>query len=216
MTTASIRFINSNDEPIDVQVEPIAGLYRLKKGESIEIVSESATNTASFEVNEYGTTRILMMLHSDEYYVVLNGQRVHCWEYLSNVTSSEVDFREQVLKNVGQLPPERIEFPDFSQLEIRSIKKAVLFVYAGWSGPAILSFQILCQELSSCSSGDFPILVIDAVSHDPSKLAEVFGRVSDGWGDAFWIREGQLVADDAGYSKPGQGDRLKSRLAEFV
>lgn len=38
MTTVSITFKNSNDEPIFLQVDPWAGFYLLKKGDKIEIV----------------------------------------------------------------------------------------------------------------------------------------------------------------------------------
>ena len=78
MTTVSIRFLNYNDEPINIQVEPVAGFYVLNKGEEIEIVSESETSGASFNLYEHGSTRYLKICHNDEYFVVLNGKRVHC------------------------------------------------------------------------------------------------------------------------------------------
>jgi hypothetical protein len=85
MTTVSIRFKNSNDQPINIQVDPVAGLYVLKKGEQIEIVSESETTCASFDLYEDGSTRYLSICHSNEYFVVLNGQRIHCSKYLTNM-----------------------------------------------------------------------------------------------------------------------------------
>jgi len=83
MTTLSIRFSNSNDGPIYLQVDPWAGFYLLKKGEEIEIVAESETASPSFSVQEFGTTRILEIWDSAEngYYVVLNGQRIHWTKY---------------------------------------------------------------------------------------------------------------------------------------
>lgn len=81
MTTISIRFSNSNNEPIYLQVDPWAGFYVLKKGEEIEIVAESKKGSPSFTVNENGTTRILTLWDSAElgYYVVVNGKRLD-WE----------------------------------------------------------------------------------------------------------------------------------------
>ncbi len=81
MSTVSIRFSNSNNEPIYLQVDPWAGWYVLTKGEEIEIVAESEKSSPSFTVNENGTTRILTLWDSAElgYYVVINGQRIH-WE----------------------------------------------------------------------------------------------------------------------------------------
>jgi hypothetical protein len=85
VTTVSITFHNFNDEPIYLQVDPWAGIYLLRKDEYIEIVAESETSTPSFSVTEAKNTRILTIGHSDEYYVVVDGQRVHCNQYLSNI-----------------------------------------------------------------------------------------------------------------------------------
>jgi hypothetical protein len=85
MTNVSIRFMNYNDEPINIQVEPVAGFYVLNKGEEIEIVSESETSSASFALDENGSTRYLTIYHNDEYFIVLNGKRVHCSQYLTKL-----------------------------------------------------------------------------------------------------------------------------------
>jgi hypothetical protein len=84
MATTSIRFANYNEEPIYVQVDPWAGLYRLDKDEGIEIVAESETDAPRFSVAEHGTTRILMIDDSQEYFVVRNGNRVHWTDYQHN------------------------------------------------------------------------------------------------------------------------------------
>jgi len=84
MTTVSIEFKNRNDQPIYVQVDPWAGLYLLKKGDEIQIVSESDTSSPTFWVRESDRTRILTILDSTEYYVILNGQRIHMNDYLSD------------------------------------------------------------------------------------------------------------------------------------
>lgn len=86
MTTVSIRFENSNAAPIYVQVDPWAGVYLLEQGQEIEIVAESERNTPEFHIDEYDTTRILTILHSDEYFVVRDGKRVHWTEFQTNVT----------------------------------------------------------------------------------------------------------------------------------
>jgi hypothetical protein len=81
MTTVSITFSNSNDQAIYLQVDPWAGVYLLKKGDRVEIISESDTNSPSFSVQEYNDTRILVVESSSEYYVVRNGKRFHWKEY---------------------------------------------------------------------------------------------------------------------------------------
>jgi hypothetical protein len=84
MTTITIRFVNSNDPPVHIQVDPWAGVYTLAKGMQIEIVAESEATSAEFKVEENGNSRILTILHSSEYFVVRNGKRVHWTEYQSD------------------------------------------------------------------------------------------------------------------------------------
>ena len=79
-TTVSITFENSNEEPIFLQVDPWAGYYLLKKGDKIEIVAESEESSPRFDVDEQGSTiRMLTILDSTEYFVVIGGERIH-WE----------------------------------------------------------------------------------------------------------------------------------------
>jgi len=79
MTTVSITFENCNSEPIFLQVDPWAGFYLLKKGDKIEIIAESDDSSPRFDVDEQGTTRILTIVDSTEYFVVIGGERIH-WE----------------------------------------------------------------------------------------------------------------------------------------
>lgn len=87
MTTRFI-YSNSNEEPIYVQVDPWAGWYVLKKGEqiSLEIVTKDENTCPSFNLDETGNVRILWVLNCDEYYVILNGERIPGNEYLTNLT----------------------------------------------------------------------------------------------------------------------------------
>ena len=84
MTTVSIGFRNTNEGSIYLQVDPWAGVYLLRKGDEIEIVAESETDSPSFHIEEYNDTRILLIANSSEYYVIRDGQRVHWTQYQSN------------------------------------------------------------------------------------------------------------------------------------
>jgi len=86
MTTVSILFHNLKNKPIQFQVDPWAGFYVLREGESIEIVAESETSSPSLSLIEHEDSfTVLEIGHSDEYYVVVDGKRVHCSDYLSNI-----------------------------------------------------------------------------------------------------------------------------------
>ena len=86
MTTITITYRNFSEKPIYLQIDPWAGIYLLKKDESIEIVAMSETTSPSFDFNESKEDfRSLTIGYSDEYYVVVDGQRVHCSQYMSNL-----------------------------------------------------------------------------------------------------------------------------------
>ena len=80
----SLRFSNSNDEPIFVQVDPWAGLYVLHKGDEVELSAECSVENPSFEIDELNTTRIVTFVDCSEYFVTKDGKRVHWTEYPTN------------------------------------------------------------------------------------------------------------------------------------
>lgn len=81
-----IKFANSNESPVFLQVDPWAGVYILRKGDEIEIAAECEANTPSFDINEHNDTRILLLPDCSEYYVINNGVPVHWTEFPSNLT----------------------------------------------------------------------------------------------------------------------------------
>ena len=81
MTTTTIRFLNSNDRPVHIQVDPWAGIYTLPKNREIELVVENEATSSGFQIEEYGDTRILTILNSSEYFIIHNGKRIHWTEY---------------------------------------------------------------------------------------------------------------------------------------
>ncbi len=81
----SITFVNSNDEPIYLQVDPWAGLYIIPCGSEIEIAAECNSSEPSFEINEYGNNRILLLADSIEYFVRKDGRLVHWTQFQTNV-----------------------------------------------------------------------------------------------------------------------------------
>lgn len=89
MSTFFLRFSNSKDDPIFIQVDPWAGLYVLNKGDQIEFSADCSAETPSFEVDEYNTTRIVTLVDCSEYYVVKDGKRIHWTEYPTNCNKSD-------------------------------------------------------------------------------------------------------------------------------
>ena len=78
-----IRFINTNPDPIFIQVEPWAGLYRLEQGHEVKIAADLPSNS-EFEIEEHDDTRFLTLVHAKEYYVEQDGKWVHWTEFPNN------------------------------------------------------------------------------------------------------------------------------------
>ena len=70
MTSVTIRYTNRGVRPVNIQVEPWAGAYRLDPGQTLELLAESHTIAPEFDMDEDGDTRYLTILHSTEYFVV--------------------------------------------------------------------------------------------------------------------------------------------------
>lgn len=69
----------------------------------------------------------------------------------------------------------------------------VLFVHAPWSAPSIVALKALVRRHES-SSGPILVVHVDDVASEP--LLE--GRRFHGWGETFWVENGEVVREDLG------------------
>ncbi|WP_013628055.1 hypothetical protein [Rubinisphaera brasiliensis] len=84
-----IEFTNSKDKPIFVQVDPWACLYKLEKGECIEFVTDDTLDDPRFTVDEYDDANRILTLDCEEFFVVVDGKRVHWQEYQTNLPQQD-------------------------------------------------------------------------------------------------------------------------------
>jgi len=122
-----------------------------------------------------------------------------------------MSIEEQIESNCGSLPYDRIKISQFSQLELTTIAQAVFFVFATWSGAAIVSFGLLCEALAKAPGTKFPVFVINADGFDFDAFKKAFGELPQGKGEAFWIKGGQIVFRDHGYTDETK-DVLQARI----
>jgi hypothetical protein len=111
-----------------------------------------------------------------------------------------MNFEEQIRSNCGSLPYDRVRISQLSDLELVTISQAVLFVFATWSGAAVVSFRLLCEALSRSASAKFPVIVLDADGFDPDAFMTTLGELPQGKGEAFWVERGHVVFRDHGYT----------------
>jgi hypothetical protein len=122
-----------------------------------------------------------------------------------------MNFEQQIKSNCGTLPHDRIRVSQFNQLELAKIAQGVLFIFATWSGASIVSFRLLCEALSGSPEAKFPITVINAEGFDFEAFKKAFGELPQGKGEAFWVKGGQVLFRDHGYTDE-INDLLQARI----
>jgi hypothetical protein len=122
-----------------------------------------------------------------------------------------MNFEEQIKSNSGKLPYGRIKVSRFDEFKLDMMAQYVLFVFATWSGDAVVSFRLLCEALSRSPESKFPIVVINADGFDFEAFKRAFGELPQGKGEAFWIKGGQIVFRDNGYTADAK-DLLQARI----
>jgi hypothetical protein len=122
-----------------------------------------------------------------------------------------MNFEEQIKSNCGSLPYDRIKISKFSELDLATITQAVLFIFATWSGTAVVSFRLLCEALAKSPTAKFPVVVLDADGFDLDAFKKALGELPQGKGEAFWIKHGQVVFRDQGYATD-TSEMLRTRI----
>lgn len=100
---------------------------------------------------------------------------------------------EHIKSNCGRLPYGRIRMSRFDRLELAGISRGVLFVLAAWSGHSVQSFRLFCDALAEAPDATLPIFVVDADDFNFDAFASAFGELPQGKGEAYWIRNGQVL-----------------------
>ena len=111
-----------------------------------------------------------------------------------------MNFEEQIKSNCGSLPYDRVRVFQLNQLELATIAQAVFFVFATWSGASVVSFRLLCEALARSPEIKFSILVVNADRFDLDAFKKLFGELPQGKGEAFWIKNGQIVFRDHSFT----------------
>ena len=83
-----LRFENSNEFIVYVQIDPFAGVYALKKRESIEIEADGEVEWPQLTIDDCGATRVLTLYDYDGYFVIRNGERIPWTEFTTNIAES--------------------------------------------------------------------------------------------------------------------------------
>jgi hypothetical protein len=107
----------------------------------------------------------------------------------------EFDIRPSVQQN-SELPFERLRvIQSFPELRLPDIRVAVVFIFAAWSGPAVMALRRLTRMLSTLDLGSLDVIILDNDCMAVDDMIRVFGHVFHGAGESLWIRDGRVVAE---------------------
>jgi hypothetical protein len=79
-------------------------------------------------------------------------------------------------------------------LHLERIRRGVLFIFAAWSGQAVMAWQRLTRLLGSRDFEPLDLIVMDIECMTTQEMTQILGRTLHGQGETFWIRDGKLVA----------------------
>lgn len=75
-----VEFNNSSDNPLFIQVDPWASLFKLNKGENIVLIGEGESMCVDEQPDG---TRIVTLCDSEDFYILKDGQKIH-WRNATN------------------------------------------------------------------------------------------------------------------------------------
>jgi hypothetical protein len=102
---------------------------------------------------------------------------------------------EQVLKEYAKMPFERLRVArQLDELHMSTIRRGIIFIFAVWSGPAIVAFQRFTRVLADIDTTGVDLVVLDTDSLTAEAGRALWGRVVGGGGETLWVRDGVVVS----------------------
>lgn len=100
-----------------------------------------------------------------------------------------------VLKKHSKMPFERLRIArHLDELSVSTIRRGIVFIFAVWSGPAIIAFERFTRVLAGMDSPRLDLVVLDTDCLTPEAMIALWGRNVGGGGETLWVRDGVAVA----------------------
>lgn len=100
-----------------------------------------------------------------------------------------------VLRKYSEIPFERLRIvSQLDELNLPVIRRGIIFIFAGWSGPAIIAFRRFTQVLAALDASRLDLIVLDIDCLSSEAGTALWGENVGGGGETLWVREGAVVA----------------------
>jgi hypothetical protein len=100
-----------------------------------------------------------------------------------------------VLKKHTKMPVERLRIVrQLEDLRMSIIQRGIVFIFAVWSGPAIIAFERFTRLLAGIDTAGLDLVVLDTDCLSSEAGIALWGSNVGGGGETLWIRDGFVVA----------------------
>jgi hypothetical protein len=101
----------------------------------------------------------------------------------------------QVLKDHTKMPFERLRVVrHLDELRLAAIRRGIIFIFAVWSGPAIIAFHRFTRVLAGIDTTGLDLVVLDTDCLSSEAGTALWGKNVGGGGETLWVRDGAVVA----------------------
>jgi hypothetical protein len=118
---------------------------------------------------------------------------------------TEFDIRPMVTEH-SAIPIERIRvLRSFDEVYLPQMRRGIVFVFAAWSGPAVMGLQRFTKGIKSLDTHSLDLVVLDIDCLTEDSATQLFGTPSfttGGWGETIWIRDGSIIARQLAHAAP--------------
>ena len=103
-----------------------------------------------------------------------------------------------MVEKYSALPMDRLRVVSrFEDVRLPEIRRGVVFVFARWSGPAVVALQRFTKVMQALDTHLLDLVVLDIDGLTNETEAQLFGTdgfPAGGNGETIWLREGIIVA----------------------
>lgn len=115
-----------------------------------------------------------------------------------------------VLKKHSKIPFERLRIARrLDELSLSTIRRGVVFIFADWSGPAIIAFERFTRVLAGMDSHRLDLVVLDTDCLTPDAMTALWGRNVGGGGETIWVRDGEVAARSLLYVPESEPEMIR-------
>ena len=113
----------------------------------------------------------------------------------------DFDIRPMVQKH-SKLPMTRLRVVSrFEDAGLTTITRGIIFVFAAWSGPAVVALQRFTRIMAELPTTVMELVVLDIDCLTADAATQLFGTSgfrAGGNGEIIWVRDGAVVAREIG------------------